>query len=85
MSIQGSKSKDQQTQVNNELATQNNTVTDKLNIPGIKTLHTKPVDEIAAVLANLIKSRAGITKLTYNIGEDVEVTYNSNPHSQLRG
>jgi len=57
-------------------------VTDILKLPGIEALHTKPVEEIAAVLANLLKSRVGITSLKFVVGSHVEVTVAANPFNQ---
>lgn len=55
-----------------------------LKLPGITTLHTKPTDEVAAVLANLLKSRTGIISLKFVVGSHVELTYNDNPFNQVR-
>ena len=51
---------------------QENTVT--LTIPGIKTLHQKPTAEIAEVLANVLRSRSGITKIEYVLGSHIKLT-----------
>lgn len=85
MSLPGSNVKSQQEQVNDELSTQRKIVTERLVIPGIATLHEKPKDEIAAVLANLLKSKAGMISLKFVIGEAVEIEYDANPYGQLRG
>lgn len=49
--------------------------TERLRLPGIKTLHTKNLAAIGEALANVLKSRPNITSLTYKIGEYVEITY----------
>jgi len=84
MSIPGMSAKNQQEKMLGELATQNNRRTETLSLPGIKDLHTRSTDEIAQVLANVIKSRSGIVSIVYNIGENIEITYDSNPYGQLR-
>ena len=67
-----------------QLQSQNQEFTEKLKVPGIETLHQRPAAEIGAVLANIIKSRAGVTSLSYVMGSHVEITFNGNPHTQLR-
>ena len=52
-------------------------VTEKLTIPGIENLHLKSVKEISEVLANVLKSRVGIKSFTYNVGESIEITSES--------
>lgn len=84
MSLPGTKPKTQQDIVNDELATQVNEVTEKLALPGIEELHKKSKEEVASVLANLLKSRAGVKRLEYVVGSHVELTYNGNPMGQLR-
>jgi hypothetical protein len=51
--------------------------TEKIHVPGIKTLHLKPTEEVAAVLANIIKSRNAVKAITYNVGDSIEVTSES--------
>lgn len=46
----------------------------KVRIPGIEILHTKPVNEIAETLANVLRSERSIKKLTYTVGKDIELT-----------
>ena len=50
-------------------------ITEKVNFPGMETLYKRPAKEIGEVLANLIKSKAGLTKITYDIKEGIELTY----------
>lgn len=50
-----------------------NTVT-RLEMPGIKTLHLRPLPEIAASLAAALKSQANIVELRYIRGECIEIT-----------
>lgn len=52
-------------------------ITEKLSIPGIENLHLKPVEEIALVLANVIKSRRAIKSFTYQVGEYIEISSES--------
>jgi hypothetical protein len=67
-----------------QIRSQNTAITEQLRLPGIETLHERPAAEIGAALANVIKSRSGITSLTFVIGSHVEITYDGNPHTQLR-
>lgn len=46
----------------------------KLNMPGIKTLHTRPLPEIAAALAAALKSTPDIKELRYVVGQYIEIT-----------
>ena len=43
-------------------------------IPGIKVLHQKSVNDIAEVLAMVIKSASNIQELKYVIGSHIEIT-----------
>ena len=79
-----SNAKSQSDLLREQIEAQNEEITEVLKVPGIQTLHTRSKDEIAAVLSNLIKSRAGITSLKFVLGSHIEITCNSNPHSQLR-
>jgi len=49
-------------------------VTVKLSIPGIKTLHQKPTTDVAAVLANVLRSQPNIIEVRYKIGEYIAIT-----------
>lgn len=50
-----------------------NTVT-RLPMPGIKTLHHRPIPEIAASLAAVLKSQSDIKEMKYVVGEYIEIT-----------
>ena len=50
------------------------TITEKIRIPGIETLHEKEADEIAEVLSIVLRSRAHIKELRYIVGEHIELT-----------
>jgi hypothetical protein len=67
-----------------QIQSQNQTVTEKMKVPGIETLHLKSADEIGNVLANVIKSRSGVISLVFVMGSHIEIEYNGNPHTQLR-
>lgn len=84
MTLPGITANSQGEQLKNEMATQSREVTEQVRIPGVETLHERPVEEIGIVLANLIKSRSGITKLTYVKGSHFEITSDGNPFGQLR-
>lgn len=49
--------------------------TRKVMIPGLNILHTKPVEDIAEVLALVIKSQNNIVELRYKIGDCIELVY----------
>lgn len=51
--------------------------TEKVVVPGIQTLHDKPTTEIAEVIANVLRSRPNIVKMTYVVGEYFELTTRS--------
>jgi len=51
------------------------TFTEKLTPPGVQTLHTKSREEISEVIANILKSRAGIISFYYAVGSHFEITY----------
>lgn len=51
--------------------------TERVYIPGIETMHLKPIEEVAGVIANLIKSRANLTVLTFHVGKFIEITSQS--------
>jgi hypothetical protein len=54
------------------------TATEVIKTPGIETLHLKSVEEIGETIANIIKSRAGVTAITYTLGHSIQVTSQSN-------
>lgn len=43
-------------------------------VPGIELLHQKPINEIAEVLANVLRSAPNIVRLDYVIGSHIELT-----------
>lgn len=47
----------------------------KVVVPGLNILHTKPVEDIAEVLALVMKSQNNIVELKYVLGEYIELTY----------
>ncbi len=54
------------------------TITEKVSVPGLATLHTKGTEEVAKVLANVLKSRAGVTQIQWSVGQAyIEVTSES--------
>lgn len=50
------------------------TVTTKVVVPGIDSLHNKTAAEIAEVLTLVIKSQNGIKEFKYVLGEYIEIT-----------
>jgi hypothetical protein len=50
------------------------TITERVTIPGIETLHERPSDEIAEALAIIIRSRNNITAIRYELGKFIELT-----------
>jgi hypothetical protein len=51
--------------------------TERIVLPGIETLHLKPADEVAQALTNVLKSRAHITSIRYQVGAYIEITSDS--------
>jgi hypothetical protein len=45
----------------------------KVNIPGLKDLHTNPTADIAEVLTTVLKSQSNIVELKYRVGEYIEL------------
>lgn len=45
----------------------------QLALPGIESLHQKPTTDVAAALANVLKSRPGIVELRWKIGNVIEL------------
>lgn len=75
MSLPGITAKTQQELVEQTLAAEPKITTEVLRPPGIDKLHQRPIEEIAAVLANLLKSRRNIAEFTYRTGECVVIKY----------
>lgn len=84
MAIPGLNPKTQNDLVEQQLSNIPKEVTEVLKFPGVETLHTKSKEDIAAVLANLLKSRNNVTKLTFVVGSHLEITFESNPFNQIR-
>lgn len=84
MALPGIKPKTQTEKVNLELSQVPTTITERLKLPGIETLHARPVEEIAAVLTNVLKSRPGIEEIKLVVGSHIEIKYAANPLNQLR-
>lgn len=85
MPLPGAKPTNQTQVIEQNLATQVKEVTDILKLPGIEKLHLKSTDEIASVLANVLKSRPGVVSFKYVVGSHVEIVCDSNPLNQFRG
>lgn len=51
------------------------TITEKVRVPGVETLHQRPADEIAEILANVLRSRPSVTEVRYVVGDCIEVTF----------
>jgi hypothetical protein len=49
------------------------TLSEKIKIPGIENLHEKPTDEIAEVLATVLRSRSNVQEVRYVLGEYIEL------------
>lgn len=84
MSLDGINVKDQTQLISDNLEASPRQITERLETPGVTTLHLKSRDEIAAVLANIIKSRSELVALKYVLGSHFELTFNSNPFNQIR-
>ena len=61
--------------VKEELGYQPEEMTRKVTLPGMAKLHEKPIAEIAEALANVLRSEREILKLTYHVGESIEITF----------
>ena len=46
----------------------------KVILPGIETLHTKSIPEIAEVLANVLRMESSVTELKWVVGKYFELT-----------
>lgn len=46
----------------------------KVVLPGIETLHTRPIPEIAEVLANVLRMETNVTELKWVVGKHFELT-----------
>lgn len=51
--------------------------THQVRIPGIEQLHTKPVEEIAEVIAMVLKSQPNIVEVRYKVGNCIELVTKS--------
>ena len=47
---------------------------ENVKLPGIEVLHTKTKEEIAEVLAMILKSRGNIVSMNYVLGKSIELT-----------
>lgn len=56
------------------MGVQTQETTNKLVVPGIKTLHQKSVAEIAEVLAGVLKSQSNIVRFEYVVGSHFNLT-----------
>lgn len=52
-------------------------ITERISVPGLDSLHLRPIEEIGRVLANVIKSRQSVRSITYVIGSHIEITSES--------
>jgi hypothetical protein len=84
MPLPGVKAKNLNDLVNQAVQDSEKIVTDRIELPGIKQLHTKSKEEIAAVLTNFLLSRSNVKELKFVIGSHIEVTYDANPMNQVR-
>ena len=50
-------------------------VREKLSLPGIRELHTRPIADVAEVLANTLKSRANVKEVHWVLGQYIELVY----------
>jgi hypothetical protein len=50
-------------------------VKEKIKLPGIETLHTKSMEDIAEVLTNVIKSKTNIKEMRWVLGSYIELTW----------
>lgn len=51
-------------------------VTERLRLPGVELLHTRPREEVAEVLAGIVlKAKKDIVELRWLLGQYIELTY----------
>jgi len=51
--------------------------TQKVVVPGIETLHQRPINEIAEVLANVLRSAPNIIRMEFVTGSHISLTTRS--------
>lgn len=55
--------------------TKENEFVEKLRVPGLEKMHEMTKQDLGEALANILKSRTGITKLSWEIGKPyIELT-----------
>ena len=64
----------QQNLLEEEILSQERVTVERIKVPGIEVLHTRNKEDIANVLATIIKSRSNITGLNYVFGKYIEIT-----------
>jgi len=63
--------KNQMDHVRQDQGFQAETVERQINIPGLRNLHELSVQEIADVLANVLRAERNVVELRYKIGESI--------------
>jgi len=53
----------------------------KVAVPGIQSLHTRPVQEIAEVLSNVMRSEPNVIEVKYVLGKYIELTTIDHPEA----
>ena len=48
--------------------------TTRIAVPGIQSLHTKPTEQIAEVLSNVLRSHSNVVEIKYVLGKYIELT-----------
>ena len=66
--------KNQEEIVKNDLLKEPQLIKDRLDLPGLKEMHKGSVNDLAQIIAMVLKSRSNIVKLEYVVGDYIEIT-----------
>ena len=51
-------------------------IVEKVKFPNVESLHLRPREEIAEMLVTILKSRTGITRINWELGQPfIEISY----------
>ena len=60
--------------VRDELGYQPTEEVRKVRLPGIESLHQRPINEIGEVLANVLRMEANVKEMRFVVGKYIELT-----------
>ena len=55
----------------------------RIGIPGIQTLHSRPLGEIGEILSQIISSEENITEIKYVLGKYIELVVDATPPGHI--